>query len=173
MRLTQREQIILMEAARLNPGPLADWLARWVQKQQEVGVNGTFDLSKIPVPGYPKMPATDSGTSQAYKDTKVEREAHLASIGYAEMGINQRRAIRRMGDTTIRVIEESDLIPENPNCWLGTHEVEEWKDGSEDHFLWRVIGTWASGQEIKKWGCEDCAKAIAKAHPEAEVHAFN
>jgi hypothetical protein len=169
MRLNQREQIYMMEIARKNPSPLADWLAAVVNAQQEAGVNSSFDLSKIAVPGTDKA----RGPSQAFKDSREDREAFFVSIGYAEMDVVQRRAIRKLADSTIREINQSDLIPNDVNCWIGTHEVEEWKDTDEDHFLWQVLGQWTSGKELKKWGCEDCARAIAKAHPEADLNAID
>jgi hypothetical protein len=170
MRLSKDDQITMMQRAREYPGPLATWLESLVQAQREVGVNGTFDLESIPVS---QQEARLVSNAKAYREGRTDREAHLESIGYKEMDVHQRRAIRKMGDAKIRIIQESDLIPQNTNCWLGTHEVEEWEDDSEDHFLWQVIGTWTSGKDLKKWGCEDCARALAKAHPEADFHAFN
>jgi hypothetical protein len=168
MRLNQKEQIHMMELARKNPGPLADWLARVVQKQQEVGVNATFDLTEIPVP------VTESeerrGASQAFRDSKADREAFYETIGYKEMPIEQRRAIRKLADSVIREINESDLLPNELQCYIGNHEVDYWKNTDEDFFLWQVLGQWTSGKELKKWGCMECGLAIAKAHPEATVN---
>jgi hypothetical protein len=174
MRLNQREQIYMLDIARLNPGPLADWLVQVVQAQQR-SPGATFELISIPVPNTmrpvaaPIPPAATATYSS--KDSRQAREKFLEDIGYKEFPLTQRRAIRKYMDSTITEIRESDLLPSDKTCWLGKHDPEEWQDETEDNFLWLAVGQWSSGVELKKWGCASCAEALSKSHPEAKFSA--
>lgn len=170
MRLSKDDQIILLQRAKEYPGPLAEWLEALVAAQRRVGTNGTFELENIPIAQTPAMRVTKA---KEYREGRGDRDEFLERIGYKEMPIVQRRAVRKYMDSEVKIIQEADLIPRDTNCWIGDHKVEEWEDESIDHFLWQMLGTWASGKELKKWGCEECARAVAKAHPEAEFHGFN
>jgi hypothetical protein len=178
MRLNQREQIYMMDIARKHPGPLADWLVEVVQAQQMAGVNSTFELTDIPVPLTIQVNRSTSpvieqapAPNYSYRTGREAREAFLKSIGYQDLPLTQRRAIRKFMDATIDEIRESDLLPGEKTCWMGKHDPEEWGDEDEDHFLWIATGKWSSGIDLKKWGCQDCAVALSKAHPEAKFSA--
>jgi hypothetical protein len=165
MRLSQREQIVIQQAADNFPGPLADWLKEWVVRQQEVRPGGTFNLPVIPM----QRPVTVTAPSELPETNRAEQEKFLDSIGYKDLPIIQRRAIRKFMGSVVNQIRQTDLLPSEPRCWMGNHDPDEWKNENEDNFLWQATGKWPSGIELKKWGCEECARALSKAHPEAEL----
>lgn len=192
MRLSQREQIRLQSAAHNNPGVLADWLLGWVAEQQRVGVNGSFDINDIPIPvdldrvvppthGQGSIPGTSVqsirkvGEVTAAKESREEARERwrkiLEEVGYTKLPKPQRIAINKYKQAHIRVVEETDRMPDTAVCWMGDHDMDDWED--MDFYLWVVAGTWASGKDIRKWGCKECAMAIAETHPEATVNAVD
>lgn len=194
MRLSQREQIMLQKAAHDNPGSLADWLLGWVNRQQEVGVNGTFDIAEITIPVdldrmYPPAPSPSQssvpgvtlegirkvGEVTTVKESRVEARDRwrkiLEDVGYKELPKYQRIAINKFKQAHIKVVEETDRMPDTEVCWMGDHDMEGWE--ADDFYLWVVVGVWSSEKPIRKWGCEECAMAIANTHPEAEVHSVD
>jgi hypothetical protein len=197
MRLSQREQILLQKAAHDNPGSLADWLLGWVEAQQKVGVNGSFDIHEIPIPvdldciemgpakpirmsqppSHPIDPRSGRPVQAAPNPqdlVKARLEAReqwrqiLEEVGYSGLPKWQRKAINKFRQAHIGVAEETDRQPDTETCWMGDHDMEGWD--AEDFYLWVVSGTWTSGQTIRKWGCKECALIIAKTHPEAVVN---
>lgn len=197
MRLSQREQIQLQKAAHDNPGSLADWLLGWVEAQQRVGVNGSFDINEVPIPvdlDRVVPPAHPTITPHSYQQgsipgvtvegirkvgtvtaTKEAREAArekwrkiLEEVDYPNLPKHQRKAINKFKQARITVVEETDRNPDTEVCWMGDHDMEDWE--GDDFYLWVVTGIWSSQKPIRKWGCKDCAMAIAKTHPEATVN---
>lgn len=179
MRLSQREQIIIQKAAYDNPGPLAEWLLGWVNKQQEVGVSGSFDITTIVLPqDLDKIvgPAESITMSQPppQKSRENQREEWrqiLIKVGYTELDKPQRKAINKFRYANITAVEESDRLPDTAECWLGDHDMEGWE--ADDYYLWVVVGKWASDKVIRKWGCKKCALAIADTHSGVVAHAFD
>jgi len=183
MRLSQREQIILQKAARDNPGALADWLLGWVDKQQEVGVSGSFDIATVTLPqDIDKLFHAEAVTNpygvgtvaQEKKSRENQREEWrqiLIKVGYKDLDKPQRKAINKFHYAIITAVEESDRLPDTAECWLGDHDMEGWE--ADDFYLWVVVGKWASDKAIRKWGCKECAMAIADTHPGVVAHAFN
>jgi hypothetical protein len=62
-------------------------------------------------------------------------------------------------------IEETDRYPNRDECWLGDHKFSE---EELDNPLWIVRVRYGDGEEKGKWGCEKCAQAILKSHPELQ-----
>jgi hypothetical protein len=181
MRLSQREQIVIQKAAYDNPGPLAEWLLGWVNKQQEVGVSGSFDITTIVLPqdlDRIAPPVTNPYGVGTVEQEKKSREAQreewrqiLAKVKYTELEKPQRKAINKFRYAIISAVEESDRLPDTRECWLGDHDMEGWE--ADDYYLWVVVGKWVSDKVIRKWGCKECAMAIANTHPGVVAHAFN
>lgn len=182
MRLGRHEQIIIQNAAHENPGVLAEWLLDWVKAQQRVGTGGSFDIGTIPLRvGYPPMgnstPPVDldflkpAPEPKSRVDVREEWKKILADVGYLKLPVHQRKAINKFRQAQIKVVEETDRLPDTEVCWLGDHEMEGWE--AEDFYLWVVAGEWASEKKIRKWGCKDCALLIARTHPGATVNAID
>lgn len=190
MRLSQREQIHLHYIVDEYPGPLAEWIKKWIAAQQEVGTGGTFDITQIPVPkpeivpdpteftnavenriAHPsfKVHGTVTGTTRPTVLAKQAKEDFLADLGYSGWPKNQRKAVRRFLFSTISLIEETDRLPDSPECWAGNHDIPDWED--LDCYLWVVTGKWETGNDLRKWACKECAEKIAATHPEAAVKA--
>src|SRR5690348_14761045 len=104
MRLSQREQIHLHYIVDEYPGPLAEWIKKWIAAQQEVGTGGTFDITQIPIPKPEIVPdpteftnavenriqtpsyrahSTLTGTTRPSPQEKAAKEVFLADLGYS------------------------------------------------------------------------------------------
>lgn len=156
LRLGRAEQVAILAAVGKHPDEaLGQWLTSWVKAQVEAGTNTGIDITLIPVPPKPGEPVRRS---------REEIENILDSIGYKELPLPQRKAIRKYQNATIVRIEETDRFPEREECWLGDHDFS---DEAYNSPLWVVVVTYGKEKEEKnKWGCEDCAQAIMKSHPE-------
>jgi len=181
LRLPQREQILILDAANKNPGPLADWLIGWVTAQQKVGAGGAIEIWEIPIPksGYPPVqpvnldaiaPPTPApiAAGSTRQEILAKRKKMLDDMGYKDLPLAQRRAVRKYMSAEITAIEETDRMPDSETCWLGDHEMEGWD--RDDFYLWVVAGKWSSDKSLRKWGCQECAEAISKVHPEARIN---
>jgi hypothetical protein len=178
---------MLQKAASEHPGSLADWLLGWVEEQQRMGTSSTFDISEIPIPVdldrvIPTLPPapevfsppqlTPAERVVAQREARVARKKTqdelLEKVGYKELPLPQRKAIRKFLGAGIETVEETERLPDSEECWLGDHKMEGWED--DDFYLWIVVGIWSGDKGFRKWGCAACAQAVLKTHPEAQAH---
>lgn len=172
MRLSQRDQILILDAIHLHPGPLAEWMRLWVAKQQEMGSNGSWDLGSIEVPPAPvNLDAISSPLQVTRKEELAEHARLRESVGYESLPKHQRKAINKYMAAQVDVVEETSRQPDTETCWLGDHPMEGWDE--DDFYLWCVIGKWSSSKDLRKWGCEDCARLIFRTHPRAKLSAYS
>lgn len=184
LRLHQREQILILRAADRYPGPLAQWLRAWVDAQRDAPSGAGIEIEDIPISELEEVDvnairknrlSTPAYQREAQDGEKIDKAVQTAklleSIGYKEMELPQRRAIRKTLGAEVKTIEQTDRLPDDPKCWIGTHDMDDWEE--LDCFLWVVTGTFSSGTSLKKWGCGECARAVAKTHPEAILNAID
>lgn len=186
MRLSRIEQIIILQAADTHPGPLADWLKKWIDAQNNVGSGGTFRIDRIPIPEpvavepeAPRHPniqihGATGGRIYSTKDEREElrekRKRLLAAVDVESLPAWQRKAVKKHIDAKVTKILETDRYADSEECWIGDHPMKGWE--ADDFYLWRIEGTWESGKDLGKWGCEECARLVFRTHPEAQIYAL-